>query len=967
MPAAPPPTQATPAAPAVEPIHTAVPGRARLRVRGLGGDGAFAALAGRLAGDPAILSLSANHRLGTLLVGFEPHRPLAAILDLVRRAARNEPLPAERGRAADRPWHAMPPAAVLHAVDGSGEGLARAEAHRRLAVWGRNRLPLPRRRSFAAILAGQFSALPVLLLAGSAVVSLMTGGAFEGLAVLAVVVVNGLIGATSESQAEGMIARLESRRRQLAVVRRGGRQLTVDAEEVVPGDVLLLSPGLTLPADARLLAADGLLADESVLTGESMPVPKRADDPGLAADTPLPDRGTMVWRGTLVAAGTGEAVTVATGRHTEIGRIQALVGDVARPQTPLQRHLDGLGHRLVLGSAVAAAAMVAVGLARGMGLGAVLRSGIALAVAAIPEGLPTVATLALAMAVRDLEARGVLVRRLEAVETMGSVATVFFDKTGTLTLNQMAVAQVRADGPLSVRRLWEVAALCSDASVEPGGAGGWVVEGSSTEAALVRAALAEGTDVPALRRAMPRLSERYRDDRRQSMATTHDLGGGRCLVAVKGSPAEVLAACSCRLAGDGGAPVALSDADRRAIGAANEAMAAEGLRVLGFASAEGEGAEGDGAGEERDLVWLGLVALSDPPRPGVEDFVAALHAAGLETVMLTGDQAATARSVALRLGFIAEPGAPVADSGLVETLDDESLAALASRTRVFARILPSHKLKVVRAYRGDGRSVAMVGDGVNDGPALKAADIGVTMGRRGSRAARDLSDLVLEEDDLRGLLAAVEQGRTTHDNIRKAVDFMLATNLSEIAVMLASTALGLGVPLGPAQLLWINLVTDLLPGLALSREAPEPDDMARGPRDPAAPLLDRAGWRRLAGQGAVLAAGPVAAHAWGLATGGAARAAALTSSTIVAGQMLHAYTTRSRRGTPPANRWLAGAVALTLAVQGAALWLPPLRRLLRLAPLGAVDLAAVAAAAVVPYAVNEAFKPGRRAAPPPIS
>jgi len=925
----------------IETVHAAVPGRLRLKVRGLKGDGTEArALVGRLAGVPAICSLSANPRTGTLLLYYDSDRLQSEIMDAVRRAVRGEP-PAQAGNG-DVAWHVLAAEAALALLGSRPEtGLSRAEAQRRLAAHGRNRLPLPRRRSFASILAGQFASLPVLLLLGSAVASLLTGGAFEAAAIAVVVALNGLIGATSEAQAEAMIARLESRRRLLAVVRRGGRQLTIDAEEVVPGDILLLSPGLTVAADARLVEADGFHADESVLTGESMVVAKSAETV-LPAATPLADRANMVWRGTLAAAGTAAAVTVATGRDTEVGRIQSLVGDVARPQTPLQRQLDGLGRRLVSTSGGIAALMLAIGLLRGMGLAPLLRSSTALAVAAIPEGLPTVATLALAMAVRDLEKSGVLVRRLEAVEAMGAVATVFFDKTGTLTLNQMAVARVLADCGDSESRLWEVAALCSDASAELDVHGNWVVEGSSTEAALVRAAIAHGIDVTGLRRARPRLGERYRDDRRQSMATTHELGGGRVLTAVKGSPAEVLASCV-RLAD--GTP--LDDAARRRIRAENDRMAAEGLRVLGFAVGE----EG-----ERDLAWLGLVALSDPPRPGVEAFIAALHRAGIETVMLTGDQAATARAVAKQLGLIQAADAPVADSSMVEALGSDALADLAQRTRVFARILPSHKLKVVQAYRRGGRVVAMVGDGVNDGPALKAADIGVTMGRHGSRAARDLSDLVLGDDDLGGLVTAVAHGRTTHDNIRKAVGFMLATNLSESLVMMAAVALGLGQPLGPAQLLWINLVTDLLPGLALAREPAEAGSLERGPRDPHIPFLDRANGLKLLRQGAVLAAGPVAAHAWARGDG---RGAALTSTTIVAGQLLHAFAGRTRRrhdGRPP-NRWLAGAVAGTLALQGAALTVPPLRRLLGLARLGVADLGIVAVAAAVPYLVNEAMAP----------
>ncbi|MBI5164893.1 MAG: cation-transporting P-type ATPase, partial [Magnetospirillum sp.] len=871
----------------IVPIHTAVPGRVRARVSGLEGNPEQARrLAAGLAVHPAIVAVSANAATGTVLVRFEPGVPLPEILAAI-----------DGGRAAAprASWQSLAPDQAVRRLDSDGEaGLSRAEARRRLLHAGPNRLPIPRRRAFAAILRGQLASLPVAVLSASALLSLLTGGAFEGLAILTVVGVNALIGAGSESQAEHMIARLESRRRPLAIVRRDGRRLTVAAEEVVPGDLLELSPGLTVAADARLLRADALLADESVLTGESLPVVK---DPAarVAATAPLAEQTTLVWRGTLIAGGSGMAAVVATGRHTEIGRLQALIGDVARPQTPLQRRLDGLGRRLVLGSGAVALLMVALGVLRGQSLGPLLKAAAALAVAAIPEGLPTVATLALAVAVDKLERRGVLVRRLEAVEGLGTVATVFFDKTGTLTLNRMAVAAVSADGAAARDRLWTVAALCSDAGLQPDGAGGWTLEGSSTECALLRAALDHRIDVAALRSARPRLSERYRDDRRQSMATVHADGGERRFVAVKGSPAEVLAACNALWSGEGAMP--LGDAARAAIAADNEALAARGLRVLGFAC--GEDAEGP-------LTWLGLVGLSDPLRPGVAAFVAGLHRSGVETVMLTGDQAATAQAVARELGLIEGEGMPVADAGEVERLDAESLATLAARTRVFARILPGHKLKVVQAYRRGGRVVAMVGDGINDGPALKAADIGVTMGRQGSRAARDLSDVVLEEDDLDGLLAAIAEGRAATANIRKAVEFLLATNLSESLAMVAATALGLGQPLGPTQLLWINLVTDVLPGIALVREPVDPATL----RVPASdgPFLDPPTAGRLVREGAVLAAGPLAAYAWGRRRG-AATASTLAASTIVGGQMLHALAVRPRRRAGgEGNPWFAAAI-----------------------------------------------------------
>ncbi|MGE5502947.1 MAG: HAD-IC family P-type ATPase [Actinomycetota bacterium] len=904
------------AAVAVVPIHATVPGRVRVRVAGLRRDPRMAErLVRRLAGDRVVVAVSADPRTGNALVHYDRDRLLAQVLERVAAAASGAEVPAAVG--VPPAWHAMPATAVAAAfATDPGRGLTAPEARRRLAEHGPNRLPIPRRRGVAAILAGQVLTLPVGLLAASALVSLLTGGVLDAVAILAVIVLNGAIGTATEVRTERLIAALERGRRPTAAVLRDGRTALVESERVVPGDVLVLTPGATVAADARLLATDGLLMDESVLTGESLPVPKHPA--GQAAATALADRRGMVWRGTLVGAGGGTAVAVATGRDTEVGRIQGLVGDLAAPHTPLQRQLDAMGRKLVAGSAGLCLGVLALGLLRGAPLARLLRSVTALGVAALPEGLPTVATTALALAVRDLRRHGVLVRRLEVVESMGSTSTVFFDKTGTLTLNRMSVAEVAAEGAGAALRLWQVAVLCSDAAMGEGGR----IEGSSTEAALLRAAVDAGIDASALRAARPRLSERMRDDRRQSMATLHDLGGHRRMVAVKGSPPEVLDGCARRW--DGG-PVALSRSERAAIAQANEVLAERGLRVLGFAM--GEGVAGEDIEAAGGLTWLGLAALADPPRPGAEEFIASLHRAGIDTVMLTGDQAATARAIADRMGL----------------------------DTVFARILPGDKLRLVQARRAGGRVVAMVGDGVNDAPALKAADIGITLGRHGAEAARDLSDIVLENDELAGLMRAIERGRATHDNIRRAVRFLLSTNLAEIIVTAGATGFGLGGGLEPMHLLWINLVTDVLPGLALSQEPPEAGVDRQPPRDPAAPLIGRQDVPGLAGEAAALAAAVLAAH--GLA-GDAGRAGTLSTTAMVVGQMLYA---EACRGPAPAgpNPWLRLAVAGTLAVHGLALGWAPLRRLLRFAPLTAAELATAAAAGA---AARAAIGLGRAAA-----
>ncbi|MCR6630553.1 MAG: cation-transporting P-type ATPase [Magnetospirillum sp.] len=915
------------------PLHVAVPGRVRVRVPALRHDAdAIQGFLKALLNDHVVITAHANPRTGSVLVRFAVEIPVDQMLERLVAVVGRKSVPTSDTTPC---WHAMDAEAVVAAVESDGgQGLAEEDARRRLAQQGPNRLPIPRRRSAAAILAGQFTSLPVMLLAGSAIVSLVGGAALEAAAILAVVALNGVIGAGCEVQAERMIANLDRQRRRVAVVRRDGKLRTLDAESVVPGDLLVLAAGQFVPADARLIEGSGLTIDESVLTGESLPVAKDARTT-VAAACPLADRTNMAWRGTLVAGGSALAAVVATGRDTEIGRIQTLVGNLDAPQTPLQHRMDLLGRTLVMGSLALCALMVVIGLARGLALPALLRSAVALAVAAIPEGLPTVATLSLAHAVGRLRRKGVLVRRLEAVETLGVVTVAFFDKTGTLTFNRMSVAEVAPHGDST--HLWQIATLCSDASV----AGWpWRVEGSPTETALVMAALDHGIDVPALRAARPRLAERYRDERRQSMATLHDVGGGRRLLAVKGSPLEVLAAC------------ALSDPERAEVEARNHAMAASGLRVLGFAWAEGT----EENLEDKPLRWLGLVGLADPLRPGASELLARLRADTVERVMLTGDQAATAVAVARSLGMVDADAPPVADAATVERLPPDQLMAVSRDTRLFARIQPGHKLKVVEAFRQGGHVVAMVGDGVNDAPALKAADIGITMGRKGSPAARDLSDLVLENDDLAGLAEAVEQGRLTHVNIRKSVHFLVATNLSEMVLMLATTALGAAGGLTPLQLLWINLVTDVVPGLALAREPAQSSELRR-PGQAGALLGTRAG-KRVAVDAAIMAAGALGAFTWGGGQAGGLRASTLATTSLVTGQLLYAFSGRSEgRFSGGPNPALSLAVGATLALHGAALAVPGLRTVLRFASLGLADLAVGALAGAGSYLLTEIRKP----------
>ena len=939
-------------------VH-ALPGRYRFadpRLRGAPERVAAARLA--LLGVPGVTQASASSVTGTALVrcatSVAPSR-LRAVLgaalgDPPRARALSAAAPAEPD-AEPHAWHAMPPAAVAAALGCAPKrGLPPAEAAARLAAGGPNLLARAEARSPAAIFAEQLASVPVALLGASAMVSLATGGLADAAAIGAVVLLNAGIATVTERSAERTIRGLSDVSPAPVPVIRGGKRILLPVAGLVPGDLILLEPGILVPADARLIAATDLTVNESALTGESLPVAKDAAA-RVPVEAPLADRRGMVFRGTGVTGGSGLAIVTATGAATEIGRIQALLGDVRPPQTPIERQLGEVGRELVLVNGVICAAIGAIGLLRGQPWPEMLRSAISLAVAAVPEGLPAVATTTLALGIQDMREKQILVRRLDAVETLGAVEVVCLDKTGTLTMNRMAATALHLDGALvapaalaGARRavavaLLEAASLCSDVAEAAG-----ELTGSPTETALVRAARDLGIDLAALRARWPTKEVVPRAEGRKRMATLHRDRGG-ALLAVKGDPAEVLALCTRRLTASGEVPI--EDRARQAIIAANHRMAAQALRVLGVARRRG----GGDPRHEQGLTWLGLAGLADPLRPGAAEAIHDLHVAGIRTMMITGDQSATAYAIAKELGLPRDGEVRVLEAGALRDLPPEALAALAPQADVFARVSPSNKLQIVRALQASGQIVAMTGDGINDGPALRAAEIGIAMGGGGTDVAREVADIVLATDDLGGLLEAIALGRATYANIRKVLRYLVGTNASETMMMLGAAVVGLPAPLSPMQLLWLNLVSDPLPALALGLEAPEPDVLEQLPHDPRAPILSPADFRRLLREGAVMGAAALAS------TFGASPAATFHGLTLA--QLGHALVCRSEThglldpDRPPMNPRLLGAVGLCLALQGAAQGAGPLRRLLGLGPLGgAAGVAAAAATALAPLAVN---------------
>jgi P-type Ca2+ transporter type 2C len=880
-------------------------------------------------------------------------------------------------------WHTLDPERVFAILRiESKSGLGEQEARERLARFGVNALPQPPKRSGLAMFFDQFKELPVLLLAGSTVLSMATGGVADGLVILGVIVINGVIGFVTEAGAERTIASLTRDDIPHAEVRRGGRILQISLDEIVPGDVLRLQPGGIVPADARLLEAKDLTVDESALTGESMPVAKSVgviDDPEL----PLADRRNMVYRGTLVTGGNATAVVVATGRYTQVGHLQAMVGEVERPDTPMQKQLRHLGHRTVIIAGAVCGGVFAIGLLRGQPLGAMIRTAVSLAVAAVPEGLPTVAITTLAIGIRKMKAQHVIVRRLDAIETLGAVQVLCFDKTGTITENKMRVVQatagdalltvqagktstkdgeVRYDARPELERLLHVGVLCSDAKLTTNGDGSSGAEGSSTEAAIVQFALAAGIDATKLRAEHPTLRCEHRTEERQSMITVHR--SERCghVVAVKGSPMEVLERCKHWLRN--GEVVPLGDEDRRNIRRQNDRMAGDALRVLGMAYAEQDSQPDPFAVE---LTWLGMMGLADPPRPGLPELFAKFRRAGVRSVMITGDQSATAYAIAKQIGLAVDGELQTLDSVEIERMDPELLADIAPRIQVFSRVSPRHKLRIVQALQKSGLVVAMTGDGINDCPALKAADIGVAMGGAGGSVAREVADMILEKDNLASMLHAIEYGRVTHADIKKAVRFILATNTSEILLTLASVAAGFGEGMTPVQLLWINLVSDIFPELALAMQPPEHDVLERPPRDPEAKMFSRDEFTHMATEGAFLTLGALAVYTYGIRRYGMSpQASGISFVTLSTAQLLHAFSTRSERRhifdakpvdpNPYLPASVIGGIGLTILMQ----LFPATRRWLGSGGMmPPVDWLVAAGGAIGPLLINELLKARR--------
>ncbi len=956
-------------------VHDSVPSRLRLRVAALRDRPARGReVAAALAGTAGIQTAEARPLTGSLILTIDPRQRRDVILEVVRNALAAgtaptrdaAPAPPAIARAISEPaaaWHRLAVGEAIERLGSDAEnGLGEAEAKERLKRCGPNVLPAESPPSPLHILVSQFTGLPIMLLAGSAVVSLATGGVADAVATLAIVVVNGVLGFVTEGQAERTIRTLVDTAGQNVQVVRDGRERSLPARELVPGDLVLVRAGTQIAADARIVAARNLMLNEASLTGESMPVAKTAVAE-LDDRTPIGARATMLHAGTIVAEGSGKAVVVATGRSTEAARIQLLSVETTRPRAPVEAELDRLGTRLTFVSLGACALLIVLGLARGSKLPVLLKSGLALAVAAVPEGLPMVGTTTLALGLRKLEKRGILIRQMNVVESLGAVQTICLDKTGTLTENRMQVVEVLAgtrpvplDAAEAVRPLAEIAGLNNDAMLDNGRA----TASSQTEQALLAFAVEAGVDIARLRDRRPRLATAERTSSRPWMATVHD-GEGQQLT-VKGTPEVILKRCTRVL--EDGIERPLTEADRGRILAENDRIASRPARVLAFAAGDANGP----ADDPRDLAFVGLVGMVDPIRRGARELIRQLHAAGIATVMITGDQAATAAATARELGLANGAPLKIVDSTELADLSGELLAGLAQNAHVFARVASHEKLAIIRALQSTGRVVAMTGDGVNDGPALLAADVGIAMGEAGTDLARDVANVVIRNDELATLVEAIAEGRTIYRNIRRSLEFLVTTNMSEIMVAIVEAVHGPGELESPMELLWINLVSDVLPGLGLALAEPEPGIMAMAPRprdEEIVPLRDA---RRMLRDGGILATAALIAHFIGLARHGPGPITrGMTFLTLSQVQLL--YTLICQRGDPEdielgrvfENRSLDGALIGASLLGLLPFVVPPLRRLLKIARLGPLDTSIALAATALPLVTVTAHrKRGRR-------
>lgn len=882
----------------------------------------------------------------------------------------NPPQPLLTDPPDTRPWHQREAHELATEHDVNPEhGLPPTEVERRMTIHGPNELPSRAQRGPLAILAAQFTDFMVLVLLAAAVVSGLLGDLIDTVAILVIVVLNAVIGFLQSWRADRAMAALKQLAAARATVVRSQQTQEVAASNLVPGDIVLLEAGNKVPADLRLIHSAQLRVDESALTGESVTVAKHTAALPQGADSALGDRLNMAFKGTTATHGRARGLVVATGANTELGKVAQLLDPEDRT-TPLQRRLAAFGKRLALVVIGICVVIFVAGIWRGEQALLMALTAISLAVAAIPEALPAVVSVLLALGARRMVAVNALVRRLPSVETLGSVTTICSDKTGTLTQNKMHAELVWAQdrswvpgdpspAPVLLETL-RAAALCNDAHRNGNGNATSNWQGDPTETALVVTAHTAGIDKAAQETRWPRLKELPFDSERKRMTTLHASPEGLTGY-TKGAPESVLLCCDSQWTPEGALPL-----DTQKIIDQADALAAQGLRVLALARRDHAALPDPLLADstEQHLQFLGLIALIDPPRAEAAAAVRDCITAGIMPVMITGDHPETARAIARRLGIVADTQAEVLTGQDLATLDDAALLRRVSQVQVYARVDPAQKIRIVEALQAQGEIVAMTGDGVNDAPALKRADIGVAMGKGGTDVAREAASMVLLDDNFATIVAAVREGRRIYDNIRKFVRYAMTGNSGEIWTLFLAPLVFLPIPLLPIHILWVNLVTDGLPGLALAAEPAERGVMQRPPRAHTESLFANGMWQHILGVGLLIAGLCLGVQAWAIATGHA-HWQTMVFTVLTLSQMAHVMTIRSERESLwqlglGSNKPLLGAVLLTFLLQMATIYVPALNPIFKTQPLSLMELGICLGAAALVGVVVELEKAWRR-------
>ncbi|CAH1070316.1 calcium-translocating P-type ATPase, PMCA-type [Candidatus Nitrotoga sp. 1052] len=860
----------------------------------------------------------------------------------------------------DNNWHTLSTDEAAQRLETNPQsGLSSADAAKRLAQYGANELKEKRARSLWRMLLDQFADFMIIVLIGAAVVSGIVGDVEDTIAIIVIVILNAVIGFVQEYRAEQAMAALKRMAEAGAHVLRDGRTEIVNASRLVPGDVVLLEAGNVVPADLRIIETARLKIDESALTGESVAVEKQTQALTIAA-APLGDKICLAYKGTIVTYGRARGLVVATGMNSELGKIAALLSEDSETKTPMQKRLARFGKLLALAALAVCALVFIVGVLRGEPILLMFMTAVSLAVAAIPEALPAVVTVSLALGARKMVKQHALIRRLPAVETLGSVTFICSDKTGTLTQNKMRATAIYADGAL--RDTWQdenksepwstlfhALALSNDAHLDRHNK----ARGEPTEAALLHAAQAAGWDKTALESETPRLKELPFDSERKRMTTFH--GTAENVIAyTKGSPEAVLPCCERVLMADGEQNI-----DRAALLQQTESMAADGLRVLAIAYRHWPALPASERPDEleSELIFLGFVGLIDPPRSEAKGAVSLCKSAGITPVMITGDHPATARAIARELGILVNDDGRVMTGVELEQLDQTAFEAEVEHVRVYARVDPAQKIKIVQALQDKGEVVAMTGDGVNDAPALKAADIGIAMGKGGTDVAREAAHMVLLDDNFATIVHAVREGRRIFDNIRKFIKYTMTSNAGEIWTIFLAPFLGLPIPLLPIHILWINLVTDGLPGLALTAEPAERGIMRRPPRPLQESIFAHGMWQHMIWVGLLMGGLCLLTQAWALHSG-SAHWQTMVFTVLTLSQMGHVLAIRTEKESlfsvgVFSNPLLVFAVLLTFALQMATIYVPALNPIFKTQALSMGELGlCLALSSVVFFAVE---------------